>query len=69
MQQEAPVEVHVLELIFEIIFLMINPCLFHLMRESARTHITTCATSLMRVKIAHATFVMTHLRWSVNSQE
>ena len=69
MQQEAPVEVHVLELIFEIIILMINPCLLHLMRESARAHTTTCATSLMRVKLAHAISVMTHLRWSVKSQE
>ena len=68
MQLEAPVKVLVLELMYEIFFLMINPCLFHLMREIARAHTSTCATSLMRVKTARTTSVMTHLRWSVNSQ-
>ena len=50
MEQEVPVKVLVLELIYEITYLMMNSCLFHLMREIARAHTSTCATSLMRVR-------------------
>ena len=50
MEQEVPVKVLVLELIYEIIYPMMNSCLFHLMREIAHAHTSTCATSLMRVK-------------------